>query len=342
MIGYYVHHQGRGHLHRAQALAEALDERVTGLSSLPRPASWTGPWLTLPRDDVRPDPTGVTAGGRLHWVPRHDPGLRARSALLASWLERSRPRLVVVDVSVEVALLVRLHGVPVVTVVLPGRRTDPAHLLGFRVSDALVAFSPLPAAALVPGLPDDVAARVCSVGAISRFPVARPAERRPGPPRAVVLAGQGGPGARGGCPSPVPDEATLRRSAAGWEWSVLGGPGAWVEDPSPALRDADVVVTHAGEGALADVAAQRRPAVVVPDERPFAEQETTAALLAQGDWPAVVLPRVPDDGWPEVLRRAASLDGGGWARWCDGRAAERFAQVVAGTGGDRPTGLRSA
>lgn len=38
MIGYYVHHHGSGHLHRARSLAAVLGRPVTGLSTLPRPA----------------------------------------------------------------------------------------------------------------------------------------------------------------------------------------------------------------------------------------------------------------------------------------------------------------
>jgi len=51
VIGYYVHHVGHGHRHRALTVARALDEPVTGLSSLPPPPGWPGPWLQLDRDD---------------------------------------------------------------------------------------------------------------------------------------------------------------------------------------------------------------------------------------------------------------------------------------------------
>lgn len=34
MIGYYVHHQGSGHLHGACAIEAAADYRLTGLWSL--------------------------------------------------------------------------------------------------------------------------------------------------------------------------------------------------------------------------------------------------------------------------------------------------------------------
>ena len=45
MIGFYVHHVGRGHLTRVCLLARRLvaeGRAVTGLSSLPRPDDWPG------------------------------------------------------------------------------------------------------------------------------------------------------------------------------------------------------------------------------------------------------------------------------------------------------------
>jgi hypothetical protein len=312
VIGYYVHHQGRGHLHRARALAAPLGEPVTGLSSLPRPDGWSGEWLHLDRDDLAGAPDDPSARGRLHWVPVGDDGLLRRGARLSAWLDRARPRLVVVDVSVEVALLVRLHGVPVVGVVQPGVRTDPAHLLGYDVAATLVAFWPPGATdALLPGLPAAVRDRVVALGGLSRFPVALPRPRRPGPPRAVVLSGGGGGWA---------GEFTR---APGWEWTVLGR-GGWTDDPRPVVEDADVVVTHAGQNALAEVAAARRPAVVVPQDRPHDEQRVTAGFLRAPAWPAVVEDAVAADH----LDAARALDGSAWAGWCDGRAADRFAEVV--------------
>ena len=77
MIGYYIHHVGHGHLHRATAVARALAEPVTGFSSLSAPKDWPGPWIQLDRDDedVARDRTDQTARERLHWVPLGHHGL---------------------------------------------------------------------------------------------------------------------------------------------------------------------------------------------------------------------------------------------------------------------------
>lgn len=330
MIGYYAHHHGNGHLHRAEAVAAALDEPVTGLSSLPPPSGWRGDWVQLPRDDAEADPEDVTAGDQLHWVPVHESGLRARSAAISQWIDRAGPRLVVADVSVEFALLARLHGVPVVTVVLPGRRADPAHLLGFRASTALAAFSPVRPAELLPGVPGDVVQRVVAVGALSRFPASDAPPVAGADRRVLVLVG------RGGSAMASLDVTRLEAATPGWTWARMGGPDEWVDDISTALRETDVVVTNAGDGSLADVAAHRRPAVVVPAERPFAEQHVTASALGRHGWPAVVRPRLPaEHEWLGILDRAAALDGGRWQAWCDGHAAERFARLLGEVGADR-------
>jgi hypothetical protein len=128
------------------------------------------------------------------------------------------------------------------------------------------------------------------------------------------------------------DVRAARKATPDWHWRVLGADrSTWVEDPSAVLAEADVVVTHAGQNALAETAAARRPAVVLPQSRPHDEQRTTAEVLA-GGWPALVHHRWPAAGeWADVLERAAALDPARWSGWCDGRAADRFADVVLAT-----------
>ncbi|WP_291038284.1 glycosyltransferase [Herbiconiux sp.] len=332
MIGYYVHHQGRGHSSRAVAIAARLGRDVTGLSSSPRPDGWPGEWIVLPRDDGPAADLGSggvasdapDAGGALHWAPLRHEGFRQRSANISEWIERTRPAAMVVDVSVEVALLARLHGVPVVSVVLPGERSDGPHRLGFGVSSALVAAWPPAATGMVSGLSASDAGRVEAVGAISRRPPSTSALGSSATGRRVlVLGGAGGGGA---------DEQALQRARAetpDWHWDVVGGTsGRWVEDPWPLIVAADVVVAHAGQNAIAEIAAARRPAVIVPEDRPHDEQRTTAAVLQRPEWPAVVLERLPSSGWRALLEQAAAQDGELWQGWNDGLGAERAAAAI--------------
>lgn len=329
MIGWYAHHHGSGHLTRARVVAAALDRPVTLLSSRNRPAG-TAPfadWVELPPDwtpgpAADPDPT---AHGALHWVPRRHPGLRARMAAISAWLERSRPAALVVDVSVEVAALARLHGIPVVVMVLPGERDDRAHRLVHTLADALLA--PWPADRYDTAHLAAHADRLHCVGGLSRF-AGRPRAADPEPGRVLLLGGTGGTDPAGGAqPWRRPDEAQP------WRWQLLGGEGGWLADPWPELCRAEVVVCQTGQNAVADSGAAGARLIAVPQQRPFGEQHATArALIGAGlavgvpdrrsGWPD------PDD-WPELLHAARGLRPD-WDRWQLTGAADRAAAVIAG------------
>ncbi|WP_181312511.1 glycosyltransferase [Nocardioides campestrisoli] len=319
MIGWYVHHQGAGHLHRMLTVTSRLDEEVTVLSSLPRAPGTPHRWLQLERDDLG-DLTAerdVTAHGRLHWVPRGDKGLAERHAQVAAWVAVARPRLVVVDVSVEIALQLRLSGVPVVLMALPGERTDPAHTLAHDLAEALVAAWP---AGLPSNWPPGWLERTTHVGALSRFDGRAPdGERRPG--TAYLLWGSGGERSReellAGLSAAVPDR----------EW-IGTEPTSDPDEVWHHLSTAEVVLTHAGQNAVAEVAAARAPAVVVADPRPFGEQDHTVQRLGLLDV-ALPLPAWPaPERWPGLLDEAVSRGGESWSRWHDGAGAERFAALL--------------
>lgn len=321
MIGYYVHHHGFGHRNRAVSVSQAYGGDLVGLSTLPRPSGWNGDWIVLPDDAGAGPGSDMTANGRLHYAPLHWPGLALRMAEISDWLAAAQPEAVVVDVSIEVGALVRLHGFPVITVAQPGVRTDQAHLLGYELSTLIIA--PWPAA--VVGLwtaPDGAVAKTRFVGPISRFPINRP--RPVSDQRVVVFNGAGGSGA-------TADDVEKARSATpGWEWIHLDrAHGTWVSDPSTLLSSATVVISHAGQNAIAEIAAVRRPALLIPQDRPFEEQQSMAAGLCAANLPVEVAHAWPTGStWPTLLDRLAGLDGTAWNRWNDGNGAARTAAIL--------------
>lgn len=361
MIGYYVHHHGSGHLSRASALALVLGDELTGLSSLARPAGWTGDWLQLPADTGpdTDDPDDPTARGALHWVPRRAAGVRARAAALSAWFEHARPSAVVTDVSVEVALLARLHGIPVVVVAQPGRRDDEAHRLAYRIADRVIGFWPAGFDVLQTAEP--LGERLATVGALSRFPVAERADAgsRSGTDGAKDLPGEGEPGDEGMSPhSSVAPESGDILVFSGTGGSGPGALNAVARAARAALPDrhftelvdasaaqvetalarASLVFSHCGQNAVAEIASARVPAVLVAEERPFAEQERMAAALAASNLPVEVMSpesaEVAD--WTALAERLEATDGDAWAAWVDGAAAERAAQIVRDVAEDRP------
>jgi hypothetical protein len=308
-----------------RSIASAMDEPVWGLSSAPAPPGWGSGWTQLARDD---DPAELsshgdpTAHGVLHWVPRGHDGLARRSAQIALWATHHRPRALVVDVSVEVALLARLCGVPTVVVAMPGRRDDRAHRLAYDTADALLA--PWPEGAHDLAWPKEWRDKACFVGGISRFDqlTARSSsarEHRDAGPTVLVLWGAGGR------TTTAAELRAARAATPSWTW-LERSPGIPSAMPLwEQLQHTDVVVTHAGQNAVAEVAAARRPAVVVAQARPFDEQVATARrvdewgiAVGRTAWP-------PAESWPELLQLALVRGGEGWNRWSTGQGAARAA-----------------
>lgn len=295
MIGVYAHHQGSGHVQRALSVAAASDDEVTILTSArihddanPEPGRIRVLPLPLDYDDSVGAGGDHTAGGRLHWVPLGEPGLRRRMAMIAEWIDRHAPTVFWSDISVEVTLAARLTGTPVVSTVLPGHRDDAPHVLAHGVCSALVAGWPRAAGAPVPAGADRP---LVPVGGVTRFAdrEPRPHLRGGGRPRILHLRGSGGTGG-----DTRWDAVRSRLDEV--EWIALGGPGGrWVADPWDEICRADVVITAAGQSSVADLAAADAHLVVTPEERPFGEQDATADTL-------------DDLGLAEVVRRGDAVD----------------------------------
>lgn len=323
MIGYYVHHQGLGHLQRMRCIAEHLTEPLTVLSSLPGELA-DRPRVELPLDNLRGS-VDPTANGTLHWVPRHDDGLRRRMALIADWIDAADPDLMVVDVSVEVAMLCRLMGVPTVVMAMRGDRLDRAHRAAYDSAHALLA--PWAAEFAAPDWPEQWRSKTFHTGAISRFGD-RPAPavtEHDGAPRVLVLWGAGG--------DRRPDDAVAAAAAASpdFQWRIADA----APDDSTAVWNlltwADVVITHGGQGAIAEIAAARRPAVVIAQDRPHDEQAATARVLGEAGL-AVTLRGWPEPAdWPHLLPTALALGGHRWGRWAPPAAARQAADFLTGT-----------
>jgi hypothetical protein len=87
-------------------------------------------------------------------------------------------------------------------------------------------------------------------------------------------------------------------------WKTLGlRGGRRTPDPWPDICAADVVITHAGQSCVADVAAAPRPAIVLPQPRPCDEQHATAETLRR-DRLAVAHPWLARCSGLAVLHRA--------------------------------------
>ncbi len=315
-VGIYVHHQGAGHWQRACLIGRALDRPCTLLGTFEardrREAP--GPTVDLPDDriagfDGRDGEAERPAS--LHYAPLGHPGIRERMARIAAWIAEADPVLVIVDVSVEVALLCRLLSVPTLVVRLAGTRTDPPHLDAFRGASRLLA--PFPAALDSGDVPAWIRAKTVFSGFLG-LPTA-PAAAEDG--RIVVVFGQGGAGGDGAA------LAEAARAVPDRAWHVLGPVrGAddasampanlhlhgWVADVGAHLATASLVVGGGGDGVVAAVVGAARRFVCLPEPRPYEEQTAKAAALARLG-AAIVRDSWPDGtAWPDLVRRGLALD----------------------------------
>jgi len=327
MIGYYVHHHGAGHLARALAITSpepgAFTLLGTGLAGRTHPVSA----IDLPDD--RPAGTTVFDGEdgmadrpeALHYAPLNHEGVRRRMAQLTAWIQAARPALMVIDVSVEIAMLARLAATPTVVVRLTGDRTDPAHLDAFRGAAAILSpFHPdLEDAATPDWVRNKTRYAPRLIAPLARATVDETV--------VAVVFGAGGGQADGEALT------AAARSTPELSWRVLGpmSPAAnppanlsvlgWVEDVDAELAGAGVVVGSAGNGVVGAVLSADRPFVCLPQPRPFQEQLSTArGLAAQGaavhldGWPAA-------EAWPDLLAAARRLAGVSRRRLLDGADA---------------------
>lgn len=306
-IGYYVHHQGEGHRERAVAIGLLL-ESVTLIGTGIANRAGNLPFLDLPDDRLDQSFAGIDQADRpssLHYAPFDHEGVRNRTALMTGWIARERPRLMVIDVSAEVAMLARLASVPTVYVRLNGHRLDPAHLDAFRGATALLA--PFHSALDDDGTPNWVREKTFYAPGIVRS-----ANQDVGIGDGVVLVVLG----RGGSISDGERWSSAARATPARQWRVIGPctvpadrPAnleirGWVDDAGAQIRDAKIVVGAAGDGVVSAVLSARRPFICLPEPRPFDEQISKADRLAAVGG-AIVRHEWPDPKeWPSLIDQA--------------------------------------
>ena len=316
MIGIYAHHHGSGHIQRCREIRRALGRphKAVILSTHPDAD------VVLP-DDAGATDTELTAGGTLHFAPTTHAGYGARMQAVAQWVGEHDPAVFYVDVSVEVAVLVRLLGVPVVTIAMPGVREDAPHSLGYDQASAIIAA--WPEWVDVPPHLHDHAAKVHAVGGITRL---TPGPAAPRQPRTVtVMAGTGGSTWNRGTWEAV------EQACPDWDFTILDEHTRIEDDTelTTLLQRSAVVVAAAGQNSVADIAACEAPAIILPQPRPFGEQEATADVLRERGLALVSDTFPAPERWPALLTEAAATETR-WGEWQTAGAAQRAAAVLEG------------
>lgn len=309
MIGYYVHHHGAGHLFRARAIAAAMQCPVTligtGLANMGLPDA-----IDLSDDRLSDGAAfdgrdaAITRPDALHYAPVNHPAIRARVAAIAEWIRDARPSLMVVDVSVEVAMLARLSSVPTIYVRLNGDRSDPAHLDAFRGAVALLA--PFDCRLDHPNVPDWVAAKTHYCSGLGPESAVTSSDRK----GLLFVLGRGGEpvdGSRFVAIARANPDLEIAVAGALTDWPVcppnlrlLG----WTDHVASAIAQSACVAGAAGDGLVGQILATSSPFICIPEPRPFGEQHGKAAALGALDAAVVLNAWPPPQRWTALVEEA--------------------------------------
>lgn len=328
-ISYYAHHMGSGHLRHAQRLAATglveLQVASTGTSSQ-RLFEDNVQYVPLAADEGSSQLRFAPTSGHLHYAPTGKPIVERFTTLNAGW-EAFEPDLVMVDVSVEVALFARLSGYRVALRRMPGVRTDRPHRMAYDLADALFAY--YPQALEEPLHRDSYAQKSFYLGTPAPHPSQRSAPqssdqipvRDCGDTRRVVVQTS----LAAAVDSSMLVQAAVRSPS--WSWEVIGSVhGATdqlpenlrlhgtVEHPEQWLDAADVVISSSGHNAVAAAAASKRPTMLIPEERPHAEQAVFARMLHEAGGCAMLESWDEPVDWEKKLTHVAGTDGSALAR----------------------------
>lgn len=331
-IGYFVHHQGRGHAERAAAIVNALpaDRPVVLFSARadifpPLAANVTVRTIPSLFEAVGDEPAGLANAptpASLHCAPLGWKSITHAVAVIASWFDTAQPALFITDVSAELAQLARIASVPCISVLQHGDRGDPGHLAAYE--SALGILAPYAPSLEQPGRPAWMLAKThyapgvgVEIDAIGRD-AARTALGLPLDAEIVVVIAGGGGSGTPATPLTLgaraePNVLWLTIGSVEHEWHATA-PGnlrhlGWVDTPALYIAAADRVVSSAGNTTVHMIAAVGRPWIVVPEWRYFDEQLWKARMLDQAG-AAIMLDHWPSHGgaWTQAWARAASLD----------------------------------
>jgi hypothetical protein len=355
-IGYFVHHQGRGHAERAAAVVNALSADIPVTLFCARddifpaladnvtirviPSLFEAPSGLADRADL----ASVRTPATLHCAPLGWSTITEAVATITAWFAETKPSLFITDVSAELAQLARIASIPCVPVLQHGERSDPGHTAAYE--GALGILAPYAPAIEQPGrpawmirkthyapgigIPSAMAERVEARGALG---LSQDVE--------IVLVVSGG----GGSGTPAAPLTIGARAEPDVLWLTIGivehqwheTPPAnlrhlgWIDRPALYIAAADRIVSSAGDTTVHMIAAAGRPWIVVPEWRYFDEQVWKARMLARVG-AATVREHWPSHAaaWSQAWSDAASLDLSAQQALIDRDAARKCADWLEG------------
>ena len=313
-LGYYAHHHGSGHCRQIDKLAallpvDAKSQLIVFTSLSPDDYSFSSldkqQIIRLQTEDECADDVLKGRAGEyfqpasLHYSPVGNSNIQKRSHQILDTIYQHHIDLMVIDVSVEVAMLCRAASIPYLYIRLPGIRDDTPHLNAF--AGALALLAPYPRLLEATMTPEWVGKKTLYLDFINTtqqkeltyHEFIRILEKlntlnlkdweEDASTIITVIKGYGGHKA---IDMKLPELRRLLPNA----FIISLGPinddmrchvdiAAQVNDVTPFIQHSDYLLMACGLNAVAQAYDYATPLVVLPDDRPHQEQEVMAQAL---------------------------------------------------------------
>ncbi|MCF0059116.1 glycosyltransferase [Dyadobacter sp. CY356] len=325
-FAFYIHHHGSGHLMRSIAIARQLkDAHVTFLGTdLKRfrqiiPADIN--CMHLPKDTIAQSDLYAQTRGLdfIHYAPLNVQTIPERNELIIRALRLSYPALLIVDVSVEIAMLAALCGIPTVVIRQNGKRDDLAHVHAYQGAQLLI--SPGPQKLMDQPSNDWVNEKTFFSGGFSRFSGFTIPSSKRSTGKIAVITGAGGTSIdlsflielASQCPQKAIDVlGNLTEHEHDSLPKNLYFHGL-IENPVSLLAEADVVIGNAGHNTVMEMAELNKKFICITEERPFEEQICKGALLKAHNMAIVVShENLSTYDWQDLILKAQNLPDNCW------------------------------
>ena len=313
-LGYYAHHHGSGHCRQIDKLAallpvDAKSQLIVFTSLSPDDYSFSSldkqQIIRLQAEDECADDVLKGRAGEyfqpasLHYSPVGNSNIQKRSHQILDTIYQHHIDLMVIDVSVEVAMLCRAASIPYLYIRLPGIRDDTPHLNAF--AGALALLAPYPRLLEATMTPEWVGKKTLYLDFINTTQQKELNYHEfmkiltklnalnlkdwgeDAPTIITVIKGYGGHKA---IDMKLPELRHLLPNA----FIISLGPindnmrchvdiAAQVNDVTPFIQHSDYLLMACGLNAVAQAYDYATPLVVLPDDRPHQEQEVMAQAL---------------------------------------------------------------
>jgi hypothetical protein len=314
-IAFYIHHHGSGHFMRSLSIAKAMnDVNIIFIGSDLKRFSHIIPAtiqvLELPLDIPTNDDPHYKEGNKVdcfHYVPLHVKGVTDRAAILSAFFQQNTPLLLIVDVSVEVALLARLCGIPTIIMRQHGKRTDVPHRLAYQSAELLIA--PF-GKELETSTDAAVIGKTFYSGGFSRT-IYQAANLVVYDDQVCILIGTGG--------SSLDVNAILliANQCTSYYFHILGEIiepinnsvtnitfHGQVDNVEDILVRCKVVIGNLGHNTVMEIATLNKPFIGIPESRPFDEQIDKANALKNTEGFEAILPEdIASTDWKILIDR---------------------------------------